>query len=148
MSNINKTRERLAAIEHERWADWQKWMHSLMGSLVGSDGNTTTLVAIDKSYIDRWERQINTPYPKLSEREKASDMEQVDRYWPIILDLLANARNQALDDLLEAMPEKVRINHTSFFIGHTEEAHEAHNAIIDQITATIHQLKSSKQGEV
>lgn len=21
--------DKLAAIEHERWADWQKWMHSL-----------------------------------------------------------------------------------------------------------------------
>ena len=34
--------------------------------------------------LERWDRQIETPYEKLSEREKASDMEQVDRYWQLI----------------------------------------------------------------
>lgn len=72
-------REKLAAIEHERWADWQKWVHQ--STHKGSQGEITF-----NSYDQfmEWERQINTPYADLSDREKASDMEQVDRYWPLI----------------------------------------------------------------
>lgn len=72
--NKEELREQLAAIEHERWADWQKYCH-------------TKLTPIDEDALEhykRWERQIKTPYSKLSDKEKASDMKQVDRYWPLI----------------------------------------------------------------
>lgn len=68
-------REQLAAIEHERWADWQQWVHNRL------DNNT--LAMSEEDYL-RWQTQINTPYDQLSEAEKKSDMEQVDRYWPLI----------------------------------------------------------------
>jgi hypothetical protein len=70
-------KEKLAAIEHERWADWQKWCHQVLrDQLPPSD----ELEAV----LRRWDRQIETPYSQLSSKEKASDMEQVDRYWPLI----------------------------------------------------------------
>jgi len=72
--------EKLAAIEHERWADWQKYLHSTctldrqdIGSLI-----------IPEALVERWERQINTKYEDLSEEEKQSDRDQVDRYWNLI----------------------------------------------------------------
>ena len=70
-------REALADIEHQRWADWQRYCHSKMrpvtyGHLLSHDD------------YQHWQRQIKTPYAKLSDAEKASDMEQVDRYWPLI----------------------------------------------------------------
>lgn len=49
--------ERSAALQHEQWAGWTRWM-------------------IDKfspEMVERWERQIKTPYAELSEREKDSD---------------------------------------------------------------------------
>ena len=70
--------ERLAAIEHERWADWQRYVHSLCTH--NEDGSLT----IPASSVAHWERQINTPYEALSEQEKQSDREQVDRYWHLI----------------------------------------------------------------
>jgi len=67
-------RQKLASIEHERWADWQKWVHTVYE-------NPTRPF---EEAIANWKKQINTPYSDLTEREKASDMEQVDRYWHLI----------------------------------------------------------------
>jgi hypothetical protein len=78
--------ERLAAVEHERWADWQNYMHSLC--VRNRDGSLT----IPAARVSGWERQIATPYAALSERERESDREQVRRYWPLILARMAGGR--------------------------------------------------------
>lgn len=78
--------EMLAAIEHERWSDWQRWVHgqcvSMPISVEGDD--SVTVHVIPNDLWDRWERQIETPYDQLSEKEKDSDRQQVERYWPLI----------------------------------------------------------------
>jgi hypothetical protein len=76
--------EQLAAIEHERWAHWQRWMHDQ-----GRRDERTRALVIPATLVDRWERQIATPYADLSEAEKASNREQIDRYWLLIEPLLA-----------------------------------------------------------
>jgi hypothetical protein len=76
--------EQLAAIEHERWAHWQRWMHDQ-----GRRDERTRALVIPATLVDRWERQIATPYADLSEAEKASNREQIDQYWPLIEPLLA-----------------------------------------------------------
>ncbi len=63
--------ERLANIEHNRWAHWQKYLHSCC--IKNEDGSLT----IPKDKVDRWENQIKTKYCALSEKEKDSDREQV-----------------------------------------------------------------------
>lgn len=70
--------EKLASIEHTRWADWQKYMHSVC------DKNPNGSLTIPSFFVNQWERQINTPYETLSEKEKESDRDQVRRYWDII----------------------------------------------------------------
>lgn len=75
-------RDTLAQIEHARWADWQAYMHGKCAR--HADGSLTIPAAL----VERWERQIATPYALLSPAEQRSDMEQVDRYWPLILDEL------------------------------------------------------------
>ena len=70
--------ELLAAIEHERWSDWQKFVHDLCERL--PDGR----LAIPAHNVERWERQIETPYDDLSEAEKESDRDQVRRYWHLL----------------------------------------------------------------
>lgn len=87
---IDELREQLAAIEHERWADWQKYMHSLCNKL--GDFDTDYALVIPSKSVAHWERQIKTPYSQLSDKEKASDMEQVDRYWPLIKAKMLEAR--------------------------------------------------------
>ena len=68
--------EILAEIEHERWSAWQKWMHSQ-----GERQEDGSLV-IPAHLVERWERQMSTPYKDLSSEEQASDKIQVYRYWP------------------------------------------------------------------
>ena len=70
--------EELSAIEHERWGDWQKYLHSQCNQ--GSHG----CLIIPKFLVKQWERQIATLYVDLSESEKESDRDQVRRYWPLI----------------------------------------------------------------
>lgn len=98
-NQVDNLREKLAAIEHERWADWQKWMHS-KGEPYTTGADKIGLL-FRQGYIDHLERQIVTPYSELSDQEKASDMEQVDRYWPLIEEYLAQETNKArLDEIL------------------------------------------------
>lgn len=102
----DKLREKLAAIEHERWSDWQRYMHSLCVRLPV----THDLVILGHHY-GQWERQINTPYANLSAEEKASDMEQVDRYWPLIETYLNETYGEGYQDALQAVQrglEKLR----------------------------------------
>src|ERR1044072_9788710 len=68
--------EKLAAIEHERWADWQRYVHS---KCIPSADDGIWLIG--EEFIKRWERQIKTPYSELSDAEKESDRNQVRRYW-------------------------------------------------------------------
>lgn len=85
----DELKEKLAEIEHERWADWQKWIHLVYE-------NPTRPF---EEAIANWKVQIDTPYSKLSDREKASDMEQVDRYWPLVLSFIRTEKLKLLDRL-------------------------------------------------
>jgi len=87
-SNIDELKEKLACIEHERWADWQKYCNQKVRQVVPVEH----LKEVEDLLLTHWERQIATPYAALSEREQASDMEQVDRYWPLIQQELLKAR--------------------------------------------------------
>ncbi len=71
--------ETLAAIEHERWSRWQRYLHSRC-SAIGQDGS----LLIPGDLVKRWEEQIVTPYIDLPEEQKDSDREQVRAYLPVI----------------------------------------------------------------
>ena len=71
--------EKLADIEHQRWSDWQKYVHDKCGY-----SGKIKMYCIPTDLFDRWERQIRTDYKDLSEAEKDSDREQVKRYLPLI----------------------------------------------------------------
>ena len=70
--------EKLAAIEHQRWADWQRYVHGQSTK----QQNGSLLIPFD--LVERWTRQINTDYADLSEAEKEADRDQVLRYWHLI----------------------------------------------------------------
>jgi hypothetical protein len=59
--------ERLAAVEHARWAGWMDYLFGLCE--MHADGSAT----IPSELVERWQRQVRTPYAELSEREKESD---------------------------------------------------------------------------
>jgi hypothetical protein len=78
--------ERLAAIEHERWSHWQRYMHSKCTRQ--PDGS----LLVPASLVARWEKQLATKYAELDDGEKESDREQVRKYLPLIASALANQR--------------------------------------------------------
>lgn len=72
----------LANLEHARWAKWQRYLHSK--TVKQPDGS----LVIPPELVERWERQIETPYQSLTEDEKDSDREQVREYLSVIKDAL------------------------------------------------------------
>lgn len=86
--------ETLAAVEHQRWADWQKYLHSKAdpGPFELPSGDTLKVngdLVLHRDDVEHWERQIVQPYAQLSEDEKQSDREQVMRYWPMLVEFVA-----------------------------------------------------------
>jgi len=59
-----------ASEEHDRWARWQAYVFSK--SEWTKDG-----YLIPKDLCERWQKQIDTPYEKLSEQEKEKDRKEV-----------------------------------------------------------------------
>ena len=77
--------EKLASAEHDRWAHWQRYVHSQC-TPIGDDG----ALVIPGNLVRRWEEQMETPYFSLTEVEKESDREQVRRYLPLIIEVLSD----------------------------------------------------------
>ena len=75
---LNELTEHLAAIEHERWSHWQRYLHSK--GQRQPDGS----IVLPPQLVERWEKQMATAYADLSEKEKDSDREQVRKYLPTI----------------------------------------------------------------
>lgn len=76
--------EKLAAVEHERWSHWQRYVHE--NGRLNVDGSLT----IPSALVLRWSRQMDTPYEMLSDDEKESDREQVRRYWDVLKEALSS----------------------------------------------------------
>jgi hypothetical protein len=81
---LGRMLDALAAIEHERWSHWQRYMHD-KGKLQ-ADGS----LLIPAELVQRWELQIATPYLALTEAEKESDRDQVRRYLRTIVEGLTS----------------------------------------------------------
>ena len=75
---MNDLREQLAALAHEQWAGWMKYLFEK--SIDGDDGS----VEIPASFVARWKRQMNTLYVDLPETEKESDRAEADKVLRII----------------------------------------------------------------
>lgn len=80
--------EQLAAIEHERWSHWQKYMHGK--ATKQPDGSMVVPVEL----VARWEKQMSTDYADLSDGEKQSDRDQVEKYLFLIVKELQKQRDR------------------------------------------------------
>ena len=65
--------EGLSSLIHDIWAGWQSYVFEK--SIKNDDGSVT----IPKWAVERWERQIQTPYIKLSENEKEIDRKEAKK---------------------------------------------------------------------
>jgi hypothetical protein len=66
-----ETVETLAAVEHERWSGWMRYLFTR--GQHHPDGSFT----IDAGSVAHWTRQMETGYSDLTEREKESDRQEV-----------------------------------------------------------------------
>lgn len=63
--------EILAAIQHEIWAHWMRYLFECGGEF--KDG---MYFVIPPENVTRWMKQMRAPYSELSESEKESDRDQ------------------------------------------------------------------------
>ncbi len=66
-------RESLADLAHAQWSEWMVYLFSRTGR--NPDGTST----IPSTLVDRWQRQMMTPYADLPEHEKPSDRAEADK---------------------------------------------------------------------
>ena len=66
--------DKLASVQHDIWTHWMKYQFSVCGETQEGD------LVIPKEKVDRWKRQMDTPYSNLSDKEKKSDIDQVNKF--------------------------------------------------------------------
>ena len=93
-------REELADQEHERWSRWMRYLFDKC--LPGRNGD----LIIPVQSIRHWQRQIDTPYSELSEKEKDSDRKEADNTLRLLEPFLkAHAASARRDELRETIAE-------------------------------------------
>lgn len=103
-------REALAALAHEQWSGWMKYLIGRLtcgGLSMMSDRGPCV---IERDDLDRWKRQVHTPYAELSESEKESDRKEADRVIALLTEyspsMSAPLDAQALaEELWSELPE-------------------------------------------
>jgi hypothetical protein len=83
---VDELRERLAAEQHEIWAHWMQYLFSV--SITNPDGSYT----IPQRTAYRWQRQMDTSYTLLTEKEKDSDREHADTTIKILQSLMEGVK--------------------------------------------------------
>lgn len=71
-------REKMAACVHESWSRWMKYLFEK-----SQDRQDGTAI-IPAWAVQRWKRQMNTPYEDLPEREKDTDREEADKILEVL----------------------------------------------------------------
>ena len=74
-------REALAALCHEQWSGWMKYLFSKCSRMEFGSW------VIPRLWVERWQRQMGLEYDRLRDDEKNSDRKEADR----ILSLMSRA---------------------------------------------------------
>lgn len=111
MTNEPDLREQLADLQHQQWSGWMEYLFSKCGKPV-DQGTTEQLPSDDDLIIpswavERWRRQMVTPYAELTDKEQESDRIEADR----ILTLITREKQKAYTEGAS------KINEESYKIG-------------------------------
>lgn len=71
-------RDQLADHAHRAWSGWMAWQFSLL--VAQEDGS----LVIPQHLVERWSRQMTTPYAALHSDERASDLAEADKMLAIV----------------------------------------------------------------
>lgn len=94
-SLVIELKAQLAAIEHQRWADWMKYFFSKCTERADGDR------IVPGEYARALERQIATHYRDLAVQDQNADIAEIDRYWPLVEPFV-------LDSLSQRVREKAK----------------------------------------
>ena len=79
-----KDKEKLAELCHKQWSGWMEYLFSKCFPDTGQfDKNNGNLI-IPAWAVERWKRQMNTPYSKLSKEEKNSDRDEAEKFLALL----------------------------------------------------------------
>lgn len=92
---MENLKEKLADKQHDIWSHWMRYQFSqceeqeeiIFNEEQGfytKTGKKTGNLIIPKEKAERWKRQMETRYFNLTEKEKQSDREQVDKFIHLI----------------------------------------------------------------
>lgn len=90
----NELFDKLADIEHQRWASWQSHVHNnklRYCEMKELDGKRVAYYMLSADDYERWERQIASSFAELTEDERDKDRDQVLRYWPLLEEIIEKA---------------------------------------------------------
>ena len=71
-------REQLADVQHAIWAHWMRYQFSVCQR--NEDGS----IIIPAEKVERWSRQMETPYAGLTDKERESDRHQADKVLSVL----------------------------------------------------------------
>lgn len=74
-------REAIAGLCHEQWSGWMKYLFSKGSMRADARGPIWVMPAWA---VERWQRQMNTPYAELSAAEQDSDRAEADKFLNLI----------------------------------------------------------------
>lgn len=75
----DRHREDLASYAHEAWTGWMQYLFDK--SFLDVE---TGAVTIPADLVERWKRQMSTPFEKLPKHEQASDLAEADKMLAIL----------------------------------------------------------------
>lgn len=99
--------EMLAHIQHEIWSHWMEYLFSVSKDL-GEHGTF-----IPPEHGDRWGRQMNNFYSELTEKEKQSDRSQVEKFWHVIENIIAQTikdTEERIEGVIKSLIDEEKTN--------------------------------------
>ncbi len=77
-AEYQQLREQLADVQHAIWAHWMRYQFSVCQR--NEDGS----IIIPAEKVERWSRQMETPYAGLTDKERESDRHQADKVLSVL----------------------------------------------------------------
>ena len=96
---MNEFREKVADLAHRQWSGWMIWLYSKCNH--SSDGG----LEIPVEWVQHWQRQMETDYADLPERDKISDRKEADKFIALFERELEAGLVDAVEDVLDEMIE-------------------------------------------
>lgn len=73
---MSDLREKVAELCHEQWSGWMKYLFSK----TAEDGWRNVSQVIPPWAVERWQRQMETPYASFSDEEKETERKEADKF--------------------------------------------------------------------